>query len=92
MEYRAVKITSRDNVAVVVQAVPRGEPVIIATDKNALKLTANEDVPAGHKIALAPIKQGGGVVRYGEIIGLATRSIRQGDWIHIHNMALPQEN
>jgi hypothetical protein len=82
VEYRAVKITSRDNVAVVVQAVPRGEPVIIATDKTVLKLSTNEDIPAGHKIALTPIKQGSAVVRYGETIGTATRSIRKGDWIH----------
>jgi hypothetical protein len=80
---------ARDNVAVVVRSVPKGEKVSV-TDSQGLCLTSNEEIPVSHKIALAPIPIGGRIMRYGEVIGIATKTIRPGDWIHIHNMTLPK--
>ena len=45
------------------------------------------DVPAGHKIALADIKKGEKVVKYGYPIGVATQDIKKGDFVHTHNLA-----
>jgi altronate dehydratase len=47
---------------------------------------ANDALPLGHKIALADIPDHGDVVKYGAKIGRATRSIRAGDYVHIHNV------
>ena len=44
------------------------------------------DVPAGHKIALCEIPQGGAVIKYGQVIGRATKPIRAGEWVHSHNL------
>lgn len=44
-------------------------------------------VAAGHKIALRDIGEGEAVVKYGARIGRATRRIRRGEWVHLHNMA-----
>src|SRR4051794_25469417 len=45
-------------------------------------------VPAGHKIATAPIAPGEPVRKYGQILGFATEAIRPGEHIHTHNLAM----
>ena len=49
--------------------------------------SARGEVPAGHKIALADIKKGEAVVKYGYPIGVATADIKKGDFVHTHNLA-----
>lgn len=44
------------------------------------------DAPAGHKIALADIKKGEAVIKYGYPIGVATQDIKKGDFVHTHNL------
>lgn len=44
-------------------------------------------VPAGHKIARRAIAQGEPIVKYGQVIGLATRPIAAGEHVHGHNCA-----
>jgi len=46
-----------------------------------------EGIPAGHKIALADIRKGEKVVKYGYPIGVATQDIRMGEFVHTHNLA-----
>lgn len=50
----------------------------------ALKPVGN--IPAGHKIALKDIKAGEPVIKYGEVIGRATKDIKAGEWVHSHNL------
>jgi len=45
-------------------------------------------VPAGHKIAVREIAQGQPVRRYNQIIGFATRDIRAGEHVHVHNLSM----
>ncbi len=44
-------------------------------------------VPPGHKIALRHISNGEEIIKYGWPIGKATSPIREGEWVHTHNMA-----
>jgi altronate dehydratase len=44
-------------------------------------------VPFGHKIALVPIAAGAAVIKYGVVIGHATREIDCGEHVHVHNCA-----
>ncbi len=55
-------------------------------DNVAVLLSARGDIPAGHKIALSAIGEGEEVVKYGHRIGRATKGIRQGEWVHSHNL------
>ncbi|MDD2578552.1 MAG: altronate dehydratase family protein [Eubacteriales bacterium] len=43
-------------------------------------------IPAGHKIARSDIRPGQPIRKYGEPIGVATRPIRSGQWVHTHNL------
>jgi altronate dehydratase len=51
-----------------------------------LHVHANDALPLGHKIALADIAAGDDVVKYGAKIGRASRLIKVGDYVHIHNV------
>jgi altronate hydrolase len=44
-------------------------------------------VPAGHKVALRTIDAGAAVIKLGQPIGVATRSIAPGEHVHTHNLA-----
>ncbi len=51
MNAKTVYITEKDNVAVAIEPIATGS-LVIAGDK---KVTAVEDIPQGHKIAVEPI-------------------------------------
>ncbi|MGI6180604.1 MAG: UxaA family hydrolase [Agathobaculum sp.] len=77
-----IRITDKDNVAVALHPVAQGETLAAG----GITVTAAEDIPQGHKIALAPIAEGQAVVKYGYPIGRATADIQTGRWVHTHNM------
>ena len=71
-----------DNVVVCRRNVLAGEAFSIEGQT----LIAGSDVELGHKIARRPIPAGSAVVRYGMSIGVSTRDILPGEWVHLHNM------
>lgn len=78
-----VKIKEQDNVAIAVQEIKAGTVVEDG-------LTANQDIPQAHKIALSDIPENGEIIRYGVVLGYAKQDIRKGDWINEHMLHLPQ--
>jgi altronate hydrolase len=81
---KAIIIHSEDNVAIAKTAIGLGTVLKL----NGTRLSINQTVQPGHKIALKPIAQGQPVVRYGQVIGLATENIPQGSTVHVHNMTI----
>ncbi|MBQ4044194.1 MAG: altronate dehydratase [Clostridia bacterium] len=75
-------IHSADTVAVAVEAVRAGE-TLSAGD---VTVTAREDIPAGHKIALRFIPAGENVIKYASPIGHALCDIEPGSHVHTHNV------
>lgn len=51
-------------------------------------VTARSAIPAGHKVATAPIAPGEAVRKYNQIIGFASQPIEPGQHVHSHNMAI----
>ena len=49
-------------------------------------MTARDDVPLCHKVALADLRDGHDVLKYGLPIGVAIAAIAAGTHVHIHNM------
>lgn len=49
-------------------------------------MAITEDVPLGHKVAMRDIASGEEVIKYGRLIGQATRDIARGEWVHTHNL------
>ncbi len=82
MKNNAIKVNDKDNVAVATQIILKGSPVVV--DGQEL-LTAIEDIPLGHKVALLPFSKGDSVIRYSEPIVETTQEIQAGAWVHVHN-------
>jgi ribosomal protein L13E len=74
---------SQDNCATSLIDIPKDELVSIK-ETNTIKI--NQNIPLGHKFALNDIYKGDLIKKYGEIIGIATRDIKKGDWVHTHNI------
>ncbi len=60
--------------------------IINQKDNVGVTLNGKGEIPAGHKFALRDIPKGEYVVKYGEIIGRASQEIKEGEWVHTHNV------
>ena len=81
---RSFKIHDSDNVATLIDDA-LAEPVVVLGAIRETVITLIEKVPLGHKVALSTIEPGEVVIKYGVQIGVATREIRPGEWVHLHN-------
>ena len=84
----ALKVADADNVATVFADGTTAGTVVCVRDRagNESLVTALGDIPYGHKIAIADIAVGQTIVKYGESIGVASREIAVGDYVHVHNL------
>ncbi len=86
----------RDNVATALVDLAPGTlveradmPTTSASDRPAAapaEIEVRSAIPFGHKLALAPIGRGQPVIKYGEVIGLASADIAPGEHVHVHNV------
>ena len=78
----AIQIHPDDNVVVALHPIAKGTAVPVGSTT----VTAAEDIPQGHKMAIAPIHKGENVIKYGFPIGYATADAAPGAWMHTHNV------
>jgi (2R)-sulfolactate sulfo-lyase subunit alpha len=73
---------------VVVEGLTAGTDMlgVVTVDDTSFHLESRMDVPIGHKVALADIKRGDTVWKYGQDIGKAVSDIAKGDHVHVHNL------
>ena len=79
----------KDNVAVVVvEGLKAGTDAFgVVTETNApFRVAIKDDVPIGHKVALADFKAGDTAIKYGEDIGRITANVAKGRHVHTHNL------
>jgi len=55
-------------------------------------VTVSGLVPPGHKLAVRAVAKGAPVRRYNQIIGFATRDIRPGEHVHLHNLGIGEQH
>ena len=79
---RCLRLRADDTVGLATNSLSAGTD-ILAGD---LLVRLREDVPAGHKVALVDVSEGGEVRKYGQVIGVATRAIGAGEHVHTHNL------
>ncbi|OED36764.1 galactonate dehydratase [Chromatiales bacterium (ex Bugula neritina AB1)] len=73
-----IKLTEKDNVAVALRTIRSGETLD--------SITAQSEIPSGHKLALRDIAAEEQVIKYSQVIGYANSAIKCGDHIHTHNL------
>lgn len=83
MKPNVIIINEKDNVAVALMDINSGETVILPDER---EITALSDIPFSHKVALKDFTKDEDIIKYGEIIGQAREDIKQGDWVHAHNL------
>lgn len=82
----AMIIDPRDNVAVAIEQIAKGDMVIYVCGGKEVSLPALEDITIYHKLATRDIAKGEPVVKYGEHIGIASSDIKAGEHVHVHNV------
>ena len=83
-EPRYIRLNPNDNVAIIVNSGGLHKGTVFSCG-----LELNDFVPQGHKVALSDLDENDAIIRYGEIIGYAVRSIRKGSWINESLVKLP---
>ena len=78
-----LRLNPRDGVAVAVRDLTPGEVIRLGGGE---PIEVREPIPAGHKMAVYAIPQGMPVLKYGEPIGMASRPIGAGNWVHRQNL------
>jgi len=80
---------AKDSVAVVVlEGVKAGMELEgwIMDDDKSTRLTARQDIPIGHKVALKDMSPGDTVWKYGVDMGKVVAPIKAGEHAHVHNI------
>ena len=88
MPHKFLVHAPHDSVGVAINDIRAGETIqgVVLGDDSVVNVAAVQDVPLGHKIALAPISAGGTVIKYGVPIGVAKAGIKPGEHVHVHNL------
>lgn len=83
-------VDAKDNVATALRPLQHGESLEVEVGGSTLEVTVLEPIAFGHKIALVDLEPGEQVLKYGEVMGLATQKIAQGQHVHVHNVKGPE--
>ena len=77
--YNVIILSKKDNVAVAAMSIPAHKVI----NSN---LKSIDSIPFGHKIALSNINKNDFIYKYGQVIGIASKDIIEGEHVHSHNL------
>lgn len=83
---RMILANKIDNVVTTVNALEIDDQCDYYFEDSVCKITVTDTVPVYHKVAIKAIEKGEDIIKYGEVIGCASHFIKQGGWVHIHNV------
>jgi altronate hydrolase/galactarate dehydratase len=81
-----VVLSENDSVAVARRAIAKSSYI------DEIGLTALDEIPSGHKIARRDLATGDVVLKYGQVIGVASQPITAGQHVHVHNVDMPSNH
>ena len=85
MKTTALLIHDSDNVVTVIKDLSAGEQVVYYAGEEKICVETT-GVPAYHKVACRDIKAGEDIVKYGQIMAVATCDIKAGEHVHTQNV------
>jgi altronate dehydratase small subunit len=86
MVQSAIVIDENDNVATALRDLDAGNSIRLDLGDRTADAILLDRIPFGHKFALLDIEPGEPIIKYGEVIGLATSRIAKGEHTHVHNV------
>ena len=86
MKINAQMIDESDNDVTSVDEVSAGSDVFYRKGDDILSVTAIENIPYCHKVALKDFAEGEDVIKYGESLGKTNCAVKKGGWLYDKNM------
>lgn len=83
---QAIVINTRDNVATAVANLEGGAAIRLLVGEGSITIKLQEPISLGHKFSITQIEDGSAIIKYGEVIGYATKPIEAGNHVHVHNV------
>ncbi|MBN1847139.1 MAG: altronate dehydratase [Deltaproteobacteria bacterium] len=83
LKTRTIRLHDVDNVVTAKTTLTAG--TLIAEEN----VVCKDTIPSFHKIATTPIHKGEYVIKYGQVIGAASKEIQPGEHVHTHNIEMP---
>jgi len=92
-----LQLSESDNVAVALRTLKEGEELRLPassskTSSTLETLRIKTRVMKGHKVALKTIAKDDRVLKYNQLIGLASETIEMGDHVHSHNLSFTENS
>lgn len=81
-----LRLDEADNVAVALRTLKAGETLTIEASAGQLSLNVDERIGKGHKVSLCDMPKGCRIIKYAQLIGLASADIKAGQHVHSHNL------
>lgn len=81
-----LRLDESDNVAVALRTLKAGETIDVSASAEKTSLIVDERISKGHKVALCDLSKGSRIVKYAQLIGLASTDIKAGQHVHTHNL------
>lgn len=88
MKYNVLVVNSKDNVVVAIEDIHKGESIVLPGGD---RFEALSDIPYGHKLALTHLATGSQLIKYGEAVGVLKCDVKRGEWVHLHNVLIMEE-
>ena len=85
-ERRFILLHKQDNTVTALIDLDQDEALMIDTESGQDPISLRQKIPYAHKFARGFISKGTDVIKYGEVIGVASADIQPGDHVHVHNV------
>lgn len=82
MRVKFLLLEPQDNTATAIFDIVKGEKVNVMGKE----IIILDNISFGHKFAVCDIEKDSSVIKYGEMIGIATEFIKKGSHVHVHNI------
>ena len=82
----AMHVNILDNCVTLADHTGTGDMVCFLEGDTDRTIIARGSIPIWHKMAIRPVKKGGDICKYGNVIGIALDNIEAGDHVHVHNL------
>lgn len=86
MNITALIIKDTDNVGVTTAVMKKGDIARFKKGDELVEVTVQDNIPMYHKFCVRAIAKGQPVIKYGESLGLASKDIAVGQYVHSHNL------
>lgn len=86
MNITALIIKETDNVGVTTAVLNKGDIARFKRGDAVVEVTLLDNIPIYHKFCVSPIAKGQPIIKYGEQLGLASKDIAVGNYVHSHNL------